>query len=263
MDSHYCSLFNEPSDYLDLSLLFLYFQILLLRLYYSFRFPYGTFERLIKMFPILNLLTFKKEKTEPSSKTKDRFVEPAWSLVLISITFNFSFIALLAYFRMDKLFAYTPSFISQYISPFITKLCAFVICQGNVTFISRNSQFATLIRILGLIIFQASVILFTWVHKVMRTNWTPVVCLRKDHTLVTEGPFQIVRHPMYLSIFLMEVGMGLMSWNWLLFIFGCSSFMPFIFSRIPIEDKLLLETFGNQFTKYSTSVKYAIIPYIY
>jgi len=264
MDTQYCSLFYQPSDFFDLSIIFLLLETSFVRFYYSFRFPYGSFEKIIKIFPILNKIVFKKEKTEPPTKNnEDKFVEPTWSLFFLTIQFHLSSIILFGYYRIDKLFIYIPLLLNSRFYELVIQFCGFIICQGDITIIYRDSRMGILFRIFGLILFQSSILLFTWVHKVMRTNWTPVVVVRKDHTLVTSGPFQYVRHPMYLSAFLMGLGTGLLSWNWILCLVGLLSLFVFSLSRIPIEDKLLLNTFGNQYSKYSSKVKYAIIPYIY
>ena len=41
--------------------------------------------------------------------------------------------------------------------------------------------------------------LLIWTFRSLGTNLTDTVVTRKDHTLVTSGPYRFVRHPFYVA----------------------------------------------------------------
>ena len=78
------------------------------------------------------------------------------------------------------------------------------------------------------------------------------VQLYKDHKLVTEGPYAIVRHPMYLGILLVALG-GLLVYRTWTFVFFLGNF-PGIYHRAVREEEALALEFGDQWTAYAERV---------
>jgi protein-S-isoprenylcysteine O-methyltransferase Ste14 len=72
------------------------------------------------------------------------------------------------------------------------------------------------------------------------------------HQLVTNGPFAIVRHPMYTGIFLAALGSLLIypTWTTILFAF----FAPMTSVRARREEAALAEEFGEQWQAYCCRV---------
>jgi protein-S-isoprenylcysteine O-methyltransferase Ste14 len=258
-----CSLFYEPSSKIDYFLALTLIQFMIFRFYYTFRFPYGTLELLVRKIPLLNSFAYKSEakKNEDMKPHKEKFVEPYWLVRYVMSAGLLSMFVSFLYFRMDRFYIvqHTPL---NYIAPYLAQLSRVVICSGDITFIPRDSTIGTIIRIMGLIILQYSNLFMTRVQYEMQASWTPVIHLKKDHKLITSGPFQIVRHPMYFSFFQMAIGLSLASLNWILTLTTFLNFFGTLL-RIPIEEKLLSETYGEEYEKYRATVKYAIIPSIY
>lgn len=73
----------------------------------------------------------------------------------------------------------------------------------------------------------------------------------KAHELVVHGPYHWVRHPMYTSGLLASGAALLLSANWLLG--GCWLVMHgWQFAlRIPLEEKLMAEQFGDAYRQYA------------
>jgi protein-S-isoprenylcysteine O-methyltransferase Ste14 len=83
--------------------------------------------------------------------------------------------------------------------------------------------------------------------------------LNADHELVRSGPYRIVRHPIYLSIFAVMLGAGLLISRptWL----AAALVLEIIGTeiRVRVEDALLASRFGDKFREYQRRVP-AYIP---
>ena len=82
-----------------------------------------------------------------------------------------------------------------------------------------------------------------------------------DTKLVTKGVYRYVRHPLYTGVFLLLPGVFLLrpTLSILLFVFITAIYIE-IGSRL--EEQKLIEVFGEQYIKYSKSVK-RYFPFIY
>lgn len=85
--------------------------------------------------------------------------------------------------------------------------------------------------------------------------------LTSDHELVRTGPYRIVRHPIYTSMFCLLLGTGFMVTPPLLFLVAIILFIGGTEIRVRIEDTLLASRFGDKFRAYQRSVS-AYIPLV-
>lgn len=74
------------------------------------------------------------------------------------------------------------------------------------------------------------------------------------HRLVTEGPYRIVRHPMYLGIVTFHVGATLAMQSLLLLAATALYVVPFTAVRIVAEERVLLEGFGAKWIAFTARV---------
>jgi protein-S-isoprenylcysteine O-methyltransferase Ste14 len=83
-------------------------------------------------------------------------------------------------------------------------------------------------------------------------SYRDTVVTRKEHTLVTTGPYRYVRHPFYLAFFIAALGGSLIAANWFLLL---ASLLPigFLVARTPIEEEKLIERFGNDYRQYMSA----------
>ena len=95
----------------------------------------------------------------------------------------------------------------------------------------------------------ASVAWFYWVFRSLGTNLTDTVMTRRQHTLITHGPYRWIRHPLYVGGFLSWLGFALVSTSWFL---GLLSILTYavVVARTSIEEEKLLERFGDRYRKY-------------
>lgn len=77
-------------------------------------------------------------------------------------------------------------------------------------------------------------------------NWGNNVIIYKNHTLVNNGVYKIVRHPLYASIIWMIYAVGVLCQNYMVFILNTIIFIPFMYYRAKQEEKELV----NEFKEY-------------
>jgi protein-S-isoprenylcysteine O-methyltransferase Ste14 len=94
----------------------------------------------------------------------------------------------------------------------------------------------------------AGVLLF-WTLRSLGRNLTDTVVTRKNHTLVTTGPYRWVRHPFYTSAALMVPGSSLAAANWFFFVIGCVVFL-LLAIRTGKEEQNLIGRFGDDYRNY-------------
>lgn len=90
---------------------------------------------------------------------------------------------------------------------------------------------------------------------------TGVLQIVKGHRLVRDGLYKHVRHPIYLGETLRNLGIVLI----LTSIYGVllvAVASAFLLLRIGIEEKMLLEVFGQEYREYQRNTK-RMIPYVY
>jgi protein-S-isoprenylcysteine O-methyltransferase Ste14 len=105
------------------------------------------------------------------------------------------------------------------------------------------------LRWCGFILVGIGGLLFVWTFQTLGKNLTDTVVTRKDHTLVTTGPYQYVRHPFYLAFLIAIVGGSIVAANWFLLLTGLIPF-AFLVARTRIEEEKLVERFGDDYWMY-------------
>jgi protein-S-isoprenylcysteine O-methyltransferase Ste14 len=118
------------------------------------------------------------------------------------------------------------------------------------------------IRIAGFVVGVYGIWWFYQIHRTLGDNWSPVLEIRREHTLITTGPYKRVRHPMYSDMMLWLVSFALVTANWF-YALTISTGLAILFSiRIPDEEKLMTERFGEQYRAYMKRTK-RLIPFIF
>lgn len=88
-----------------------------------------------------------------------------------------------------------------------------------------------------------------WLFSSLGKNITGTVAIRKEHTLVTHGPYRWVRHPLYSVAFLLFTGFSFLSANWFIPLTVLGT-MFILTQRTPIEEAKLIERFGDEYRQY-------------
>jgi protein-S-isoprenylcysteine O-methyltransferase Ste14 len=91
--------------------------------------------------------------------------------------------------------------------------------------------------------------LMYWVFSSLGNNVTHTTVIRREHSLVTYGPYRWVRHPLYTVAMLTFFGFILLSANWFIFLLAVITSTTIIL-RTPQEEARLVEKFGDEYRRY-------------
>ncbi len=103
---------------------------------------------------------------------------------------------------------------------------------------------------LGVFLLVCALIVFARAHIDLKSNWSPSLEIYQDHTLVTSGIYQYIRHPMYASLALLAVAQLLLLQNWLAGPLDLVVFVLFYLFRIQAEEQMMLDAFGEAYREY-------------
>lgn len=108
------------------------------------------------------------------------------------------------------------------------------------------------LRWLGSVLMVVATALQVWMFLALGKNITDTVVTRKEHTLVTHGPYRWIRHPLYVAFVGLFVAVALITTNWLFFAGGVFTFTLMVI-RIRKEEANLLARFGEDYRRYRAS----------
>jgi protein-S-isoprenylcysteine O-methyltransferase Ste14 len=114
--------------------------------------------------------------------------------------------------------------------------------------------------ILGFGLCVAGLALAVVARRALGSNWSGEVTAKVDHRLVTTGPYAVVRHPIYSSVFCLYVGTAIASGE-LHALVGVALAALAYARKIPMEEAVLAREFGEEWTRYRARTK-ALIPYV-
>jgi protein-S-isoprenylcysteine O-methyltransferase Ste14 len=116
------------------------------------------------------------------------------------------------------------------------------------------------LRLLGLAIAVASAGFAAWAMWSLGRSYGIRMDVFEGHALKTDGPYALVRHPMFLGIVLFHLGASLALESALLLAATALLVVPFTQLRIGAEERVLREAFGERYLRYAERVP-ALIPF--
>ena len=127
---------------------------------------------------------------------------------------------------------------------------------GNPVFSFRSSM-----NIAGALLFTASLVVRLSAHVTINTNYSWTLEIREGHTLVEDGLYRYVRHPIYLGTFIGVMAIPVYTSSLLGFLLSFLA-IPVLNYRIGIEERMLIEEFGEEYERYRERT-WRLFPYIY
>jgi protein-S-isoprenylcysteine O-methyltransferase Ste14 len=120
---------------------------------------------------------------------------------------------------------------------------------------------AEIIRYIGLVLFVLGFIGMNWAEATLGKQFSVQVTIQDSHQLVTNGPYQYLRHPRYLGIIIFNIGISLVFHSWLALILVAGVTLVLIW-RIHDEEMLMHQEFGADWEAYCQR-SWRLIPYLY
>lgn len=102
----------------------------------------------------------------------------------------------------------------------------------------------------GTAAFAGALVLLWRSHADIGLNWSATLQIRSEHCLVTHGIYRDIRHPMYAAHLLWAVAQGLLLENWLAGWIFLVVFIPLYLLRVPQEEQMMLDQFGQEYRDY-------------
>jgi protein-S-isoprenylcysteine O-methyltransferase Ste14 len=122
----------------------------------------------------------------------------------------------------------------------------------------RLSLHASWIRLPGLVLLIAATAFTIWARFSLGTMWSANVVAKEGHELRTDGPYGIVRHPIYAGILGMLLGSAMLDGFgvWTLALIGGGAL---VLLKVRAEEGLMSDVFPSDYERYRRRVP-ALIP---
>ena len=118
------------------------------------------------------------------------------------------------------------------------------------------------LAVFGVFLSCAAVAFAVWARLSLGKNWSgAVITLKADHQLITNGPYQFVRHPIYTGYFLATVGTALTIGSVASILATVMIFCGFLI-RMHKEEILMTKQFPSEYPTYKKRSK-KLIPFVW
>jgi protein-S-isoprenylcysteine O-methyltransferase Ste14 len=112
----------------------------------------------------------------------------------------------------------------------------------------------------GLVLFALGLGFAIWARVHIGRNWGTPMTQKDDPELVTSGPYNLVRHPIYSGILVAGVGTAVaLSWVWLTAVVVAGIY--FVYSAT-VEERFMTQQFPDTYPQYRRSTK-MLVPFVF
>ena len=99
----------------------------------------------------------------------------------------------------------------------------------------------------GISIIQLPLVI--WIHRILGRQYAARLRIVQGHRLVVEGPYRMIRHPMYVVLWAFGFSVSLITANAPLLVFSFIIIFPLYLIAMG-EEEMLLERFGDEYRVY-------------
>lgn len=106
-------------------------------------------------------------------------------------------------------------------------------------------------RVLGSVLGIAALLWFVWIHRTLGVNHSARLSIKDRQVLITDGPYRLIRHPMYSAFYLLHIAVFFLTENWFIGTTWLAGLTITIALRVRREEEMLSDRFGEQYDLYS------------
>ncbi len=118
------------------------------------------------------------------------------------------------------------------------------------------------LEIVGLVLYVTGYLLMAWALITLGRNYQlGGSAPRSEDKMVIDGPYRLVRHPMYTAALSISLGLACLIQSWAFFCVFCI-YLGLIFLLIPMEEDGLRKAYGEQYGAYQQKTR-KLIPFVY
>jgi protein-S-isoprenylcysteine O-methyltransferase Ste14 len=118
------------------------------------------------------------------------------------------------------------------------------------------------LEIAGLVMYVLGFLLMAWALITLGCNYQlGGSAPRSDDKMVMDGPYGLVRHPMYTAALSISLGLACLTQSWAFFCVFCI-YLGLISLLIPMEENELRKAYGEQYGAYQKKTR-ELVPFVY
>jgi len=106
------------------------------------------------------------------------------------------------------------------------------------------------LRIIGALLGVMALLWFLWIHRYLGSNLSVSLRIKDSQTLITDGPYRWIRHPMYTAFYLLHLATFLLTANWFIGVSWTVGLTIIIALRVRREEAMMINRFGDQYRLY-------------
>ncbi|CAM3941628.1 methyltransferase family protein [Alkalicoccus chagannorensis] len=145
-------------------------------------------------------------------------------------------------------------------------IMAAVLAVVIVSVLSREMALFTMplagILYSGLAVYAAGIALRYAGSAALGRQFTRDVNVSSSDTIVSSGPFRLLRHPLYTGLLLITFGFALYMTSLLGLAAAVFGVLPALLRRIELEERMLTQAFGEDYQTWMKK-RYRLIPFLY
>jgi protein-S-isoprenylcysteine O-methyltransferase Ste14 len=100
-----------------------------------------------------------------------------------------------------------------------------------------------------------------WARTLLGGNWSGIVTVKQDHTLIRTGPYGVVRHPIYSGLILALFGTALTLGEVRDLAAIVVVFLTLLI-KSRTEERFMTEQFGREYEEYRRTTR-ALVPFVF
>jgi len=110
------------------------------------------------------------------------------------------------------------------------------------------------LSLLGIVLIVFGGVLNIWADQSFKKAETTVKPFEKPSALIVDGPFRLLRHPMYFGMLVILFGISVICGSLTSFLGAIGFWIVIRIRFIPMEERAMIDSFGREYEEYRQKV---------